>query len=47
MNEILVTGAPRFVEEIEAQSGLAVEVEEGASPSPEGRREDSPQETRE
>ncbi|WP_076463667.1 hypothetical protein [Actinomyces mediterranea] len=47
MNEILVTGAPRFVEEEEAQSSLAVEVEEGAPPSPEGRREDSPQETRE
>lgn len=45
VNEILLTGAPRFVEEKEAQSSLAVEAEDGAPPSPEGRGDDSPQET--
>lgn len=37
MNEILVSGAPRFVEEKEAQSSLAVDLEDAAPPSPEGR----------
>lgn len=42
LSEILVTGAPRYAEEKEAQSGLVVEAEDAAPPSPEGRADPQP-----